>query len=89
MNEEDFHTRWSDRVARYPGSSLSQDDGPIHIHIDPRYAKTYAGQVATITAASLFSRMCRRVAVDVPSPTRPQSLAVGRHEPRRPGRAHG
>ena len=67
MNEEDFHKRWSDRVARYPNSSRLPDDRPIHIHIDPRYAKTYADQVATITAASLFSRMCRRVAVDVPS----------------------
>ena len=39
----------------------------MHLHIDPEYARTYAGQVAAVTAASLFSRMTDSVAVDVPS----------------------
>ena len=28
----------------------------MHVHVDPGYAVTYAGQVAAITAASLFGR---------------------------------
>ena len=40
---------------------------PVHIHVDPGYAVTYAGQVATITVASLFGRMSATVSMDVPS----------------------
>ena len=67
MTEQDFHQRWSDRSSRYPGSQPLPSDLTVHLRIDPEYAGTYAGQVAAITAASLFGRMTRTVAFDVPS----------------------
>ena len=67
MNEQEFKTRWSDRTARYPASSPLSEDRGIHIHIDPTYAATHAGQVAAITTVSLIGRMYQSVAVDVPS----------------------
>ena len=67
MNELEFEQRWSDRESRYPGWSPLPTDRPIHIQVDREYAGTYAGQVAAITAASLFGRMSKSVAVDVPS----------------------
>lgn len=69
MIEQDFHQRWSDRASRYPGSQLLPSDRAVHLHIDPEYASTYAGQVAAITAASLFGRMTTTVAFDAPSLT--------------------
>ena len=67
MIEQDFHQRWSDRATRYPGSRPLPQGLTAHLHIDPWYAETYAGQVAAITAASLFGRMTTTVAVDAPS----------------------
>ena len=67
MIEQDFHRRWSDRALRYPGSQSLPSDLMVHLRIDPEYAGTYAGQVAAITAASLFGRMTRTVAFDAPS----------------------
>ena len=67
MNEDEFERLWSDRAARYPGFSLGPTNETVHIDVNPAYAKTYAGQVAVITAASLIGRMRRSVAVDVPS----------------------
>ena len=67
MNEQDFHRRWSDRASRYPGSQPLPPGRTVHLHIDPGYAGTYAGQVAAITAASLFGRMTTTVAFDAPS----------------------
>ena len=67
MIEQDFHRRWSDRAERYPGAQLIPEDRTVHIQIDADYAGTYAGQVAAITAASLFGRMSRVVAFDAPS----------------------
>lgn len=67
MNEQEFHRRWTNRATRYAGSAWTSEDLPIHILVDPGYAATYAGQVAAITAASLFGRMSKCVAVDVPS----------------------
>ena len=66
MNEEEFHRRWSDRSDRYPGAGSLPAGVSVHLHVDPVYAGTYSGQVAAITAASLFGRMTRCVAVDVP-----------------------
>ena len=66
MNEEEFHRRWSDRSDRYPDAGPLPAGVSVHLHVDPGYAETYSGQVAAITAASLFSRMTRCVAVDVP-----------------------
>ncbi len=67
MIEQDFHQRWSDRASRYPGAQPLPSDLTVHLHIDPDYASTYVGQVAAITAASLFGRMTTRVAFDAPS----------------------
>ena len=67
MNEAEFHRRWTDRSERYPGADAADADLPVHIHVDPAYGATYPGQVAAITAASLFGRMSRRVAIDAPA----------------------
>lgn len=67
MNEHEFHRRWQNRTQRYLGSHEPLADRQLHIHVDPEYGATYSGQVAAITAASLFGRMSRRVAVNVPS----------------------
>ena len=67
MNQPDFQERWWNRTLRYPGAYPLPQDRSVHLHIDPEYARTYAGQVAAVTAASLFSRMTASVAVDVPS----------------------
>ena len=66
MNEQDFNRLWSDRASRYPDARALPSDRTVHIHIDPEYARTYAGQVAAITAASLIGRMSQSVAVHVP-----------------------
>ena len=65
MREQEFNERWLDRSARYPGGGAFPIDCPVHISIDPRFGSTYAGQVAAVTAASLFGRMTRRVGFDV------------------------
>ena len=66
MNEQEFDRRWSDRSDRYPGTGSLPAGVSVHLHVDPGYAGTYSGQVAAITAASLFGRMTKCVAVDVP-----------------------
>ena len=82
MNEQEFHRRWANRAERYTGSRTIREDLSIHILVDPGYAATYAGQVAAITAASLFRRMSkvrgRRRAVSTDS----RSLAVDRDRAR-------
>ena len=67
MNKQEFRRRWANRSGRYPDSRALPTDRAVHIHVDPEYAGTYSGQVAAVTAASLFGRMSTRVAVDVPS----------------------
>lgn len=65
MNEQEYWRRLSERESRYPDWEPLSVDCSIHIHVSPGYAATYAGQVAAITAASLFGRMSRSVSVDV------------------------
>ena len=67
MKKQEFEDRWFERAARYPGWHPLPVDRPVHIQVSPSYARSYAGQVATITAASLFGRMSRSVAVEVPA----------------------
>ena len=67
MNEQEYQRRLLEREMRYPGWKPLLADRPVHIHVDPGYAATYAGQVAMITAASLFGRMSTSVAMEVPS----------------------
>ena len=67
MNQREYQRRLLERETRYPGWKPLLADRPVHIHVDPGYAATYAGQVAAITAASLFGRMSTSVSVDVDS----------------------
>ncbi len=67
MNQQEYQQRLLDREVRYPEWRPLLTDRPVHIHVDPEYADTYAGQVATITAASLFGRMSKSVSMKVPS----------------------
>ena len=67
MIEHEFEQGWSERESRYPGWRPLPADRPVHIQVDAEYGATYAGQVAAITAASLFGRMSKTVAAEVPS----------------------
>ena len=67
MNQQEYQRRLLERERRYPEWKPLLADRPVHIHVDSGYAVTYAGQVATITAASLFGRMSASVSMDVPS----------------------
>ena len=67
MNKQEYQRRLLERETRYPEWKPLLADRPVHISIDPGYATTYAGQVATVTAASLFGRMSASVSMDVPS----------------------
>ena len=67
MKEHEYDTLWSDRALRYPDAQPLPTDRSVHIEVDPEYARTYAGQVATITAASLLGRMTKFVSAQVPS----------------------
>ena len=66
MNQQEYQRRLLERERRYPEWKPLLADRPVHIHVDSGYAVTYAGQVATITAASLFGRMSASVSMDVP-----------------------
>lgn len=67
MNKQEYQRRLLERETRYPEWKSLLADRPVHIHVDPGYVATYAGQVAVITAASLFGRMSASVSIDVPS----------------------
>ena len=69
MKQQEYQRRLLAREMRYPEWKPLLADRPVHIQVDPGYAATYAGQVATITAASLFGRMSASVSID--APTRP------------------
>ncbi len=67
MNQQGYQRRLLDREKRYPEWEPLPADHTVHIHVDPGYAATYAGQVAAITAASLFGRMSTSVSMEVDS----------------------
>ena len=67
MNKQEYQRRLLERETRYPEWKPLLAGRPVHVHVDPGYASTYAGQVAAITAASLFGRMSTSVSIDVPS----------------------
>ena len=78
MNKQEYQRRLLERETRYSGWNPLAADRPVHIHIDPTYGATYAGQVAAITAASLLGRMSTSVAVDVmPQPLLPPVSWMG------------
>ena len=66
MQERIYDERWGDRTARYPDSTPLPEGLTVHIKVDPEYVKTYAGQVAAVTAASIFGRMTKSVATQIP-----------------------
>ncbi len=65
MNREDWYRARNDRSIRYAKRVLD-DEKWVCIQADPAYAKTYAGQVAVLTAANLLGRMTPSVSIDVP-----------------------
>ena len=65
MNQQEYQRRLLDRERRYPEWKPLLADRPVHIQIDSGYAATYAGQVAAVTAASLFGRMSTSVSLEV------------------------
>ena len=67
MNQQEYQRRLLERETRYPEWQPILANRPLHIHVDPEYAATYAGQVGAITAASLFGRMSASVSIDAPS----------------------
>lgn len=78
MKKQEYQRRLLERETRYSGWKPLAADRPVHIHIDPAYGATYAGQVAAITAASLLGRMSTSVAVDVvPQPLLPPVSWMG------------
>jgi len=66
MNDGYYDAR-DDRLSRYPGARRLDQSQCIAIRVSPEYAATYAGQVAVLTAANLFGRMSRSVALDTPA----------------------
>lgn len=69
MNKQEYQQRLLERETRYSDWKPLLADRPVHVHVEPGYASTYAGQVAAITAASLFGRMSAAISLNVPSKT--------------------
>ena len=67
MKRAEIERRLADRASRYPGAQPLPPGRAVHIYVDPDYAGTYAGQVAALTAASLFGRMSTSVAISASS----------------------
>lgn len=66
MTEQEWRELRNSRSMLYAGRILDPAQ-PILLSIDKGYASRYDGQVALLTAASLFSRMTPSVFLDVPS----------------------
>ena len=67
MKRAEIERRLADRASRYPDAQPLPPGRTVHIYVDPDYAGTYAGQVAALTAASLFGRMSTSVAISAPT----------------------
>ncbi len=66
MNEQEWRKLRNSRSMLYAERELDPEQ-PILLSIDKDYASRYDGQVALITAASLFSRMTPSVFLEVPA----------------------
>ena len=66
MKDEDYYDARDDRLFRYPGARRLDQTRWIAIRAAPDYLRSYAGQVALLTAANLLGRMARRIALDIP-----------------------
>ena len=67
ITEKEFDRRWLDRAVRYDRTQPQLLNRSIHLTVDPQYGSTFPGQVAALTAASLFGRLSKHVAFKVPS----------------------
>lgn len=66
MKDEDYYDARDDRLSRYPDARRLDQTHWIAIRAAPDYLRSYAGQVALLTAANLLGRMARRIALDIP-----------------------
>ena len=66
MTSSNFLSRLNSRTRLYGATPLERDQR-IALSVDPEYGRTFAGQVAFLTAANLIGRMTPSVSIDVPS----------------------
>lgn len=66
MKDDEYYDVRDDRLLRYPDARRLDQTRWIAIRGAPDYLRSYAGQVALLTAANLLGRMTRRVALDIP-----------------------
>ena len=74
MKDEDYYDARDDRLFRYPDARRLDQTRWIAIRATPDYLRSYAGQVALLTAANLLGRMARRIALDIPQTAMVPSL---------------
>ncbi len=67
MNDDGYYAARDERLLRYPEARRLDQSRWIAIRATPEYVSTYSGQVAALTAANLFGRMLRAIALDIPS----------------------
>jgi hypothetical protein len=66
VKDEDYYDARDDRLFRYPDARRLDQTRWIAIQAAPEYLRSYAGQIALLTAANLLGRMARRVALAIP-----------------------
>lgn len=76
MDAREYNRRFEDRTIRY-GGGLLPPTPVVHVSVSPEYAETFDGQVATLVAAGLFSRMTANLAMDVPDVALMPTLGSG------------
>ena len=74
MKDEDYYDARDDRLFGYPDARRLDQTRWIAIRATPEYLRSYAGQVALLTAANLLGRMARRIALDIPQTAMVPSL---------------
>lgn len=67
MKDHEYYDSRDDRLLRYPEARRLDQTRWIAISAAQDYLRTYAGQVAVLTAANLLGRMSRRVVLDIPA----------------------
>lgn len=66
MSGDGYYAERDDRLLRYPEARRLDQARTICVSLAGEYARTFAGQVALLTAANLLGRMSRTIALDVP-----------------------
>lgn len=78
MNDDEYYRARDDRLLRYPGARRLDQERWIVIQAAPDYLRSFAGQVALLTATNLLGRMTRRIALAIPrTPMLPQLARSG------------